>query len=54
MFGINSVGLFLYSGQLAFNSVFEDSKGNDIKPEDLDLSSGSPSTEETGDTDQTS
>lgn len=54
VFGINSVGLFLYSGQLALNSVFGDSKGNDAKPEDLDLSSESPSTKETGDTDQTS
>lgn len=60
VFGINSVGLFLYSGQLALNSITEDSKGSDAKPEEgkqpssQDLSSESSNTMETRDTDQTS
>ncbi|KMT13106.1 hypothetical protein BVRB_4g086480 [Beta vulgaris subsp. vulgaris] len=60
VFGINSVGLFLYSGQLALNSFSEDSGNSDVKNEDelesrsLNMSSENSSTEENNDTDQTS
>lgn len=46
VFGINSLGLLLYSGQLAFNSLMEDSSSegeassisSDSKPDDMDNS----------------
>lgn len=60
VFGLNSVGLFLYSGQLALNSFSEDSGNSDVKNKDelesrsLNMSSENSSTEENNDTDQTS
>lgn len=60
VFGMNSVGLLLYSGQLALNSFSEDSEGSDVKSNEenktlsSDLSSESPSTRENKDTDQIS
>ncbi|XP_057540151.1 uncharacterized protein LOC130818124 [Amaranthus tricolor] len=57
VFGMNSVGLFLYSGQLALNSFSEDSEGNDVKSNEENKtrpSPESPSTSENKDTDQIS
>lgn len=60
VFGFNSLGLFLYSGQLALGSLSEGSASSDGKTTDekesssLNLSSESPSTQEKKDTDQTS
>ena len=54
---MNSVGLFLYSGQLALNSFSEDSEGNDVKSNEENKtrpSPESPSTSENKDTDQIS
>ncbi|KAH9611175.1 hypothetical protein KSS87_001330 [Heliosperma pusillum] len=62
VFGINSIGLFLYSGQLTLNSLFKDSADGNIKTTDReeattpapDLSSQSPNNKDTNDTDQIS
>ncbi|KAL2944409.1 Elongator complex protein 1 [Bienertia sinuspersici] len=60
VFGMNSIGLFLYSGQLALSPLFEDFAGNNEKTNgeqesgSSDVSSESPTTLENKDTDQTS
>ncbi|KAK9688857.1 hypothetical protein RND81_09G016300 [Saponaria officinalis] len=62
VFGLNSIGLFLYSGQLALNPLFDDSKraDGDAKTNEKqeasipDLSSQSTDNGENRDTDQTS
>lgn len=58
VFGINSVGLFLYSGQLALNSLFDGSTGDDAKPKEgnesssPNMSSESSNTTEISDSDR--
>lgn len=57
VFGINSIGLFLYSGQLALNSLFDDSTDSDSTPKDGNESSSpnqSSDSSNPSDTDQTS
>ncbi|XP_074319336.1 uncharacterized protein LOC141656370 [Silene latifolia] len=60
VFGLNSIGLFLYSGQLTLNSLFKDSADGNANTTDReeaatpDLSSQSPNNKDSNDTDQTS
>lgn len=55
IFGINSVGLFLYSGQLAINSLMEDSTNKEIQSKgDEQLDSPNSTAESTPDSSEVS
>lgn len=47
VFGINSVGLFLYAGQLAINSFMEESSDTETETKGKEAVSSSNSTAET-------
>jgi hypothetical protein len=53
IFGINSVGLFLYSGQLAIDSLMEGSTNGENKSKGDDQQLGSPNSTAESATDST-
>ncbi|KAL1537726.1 hypothetical protein AAHA92_30211 [Salvia divinorum] len=53
VFGINSLGLLLYSGQLAFNSFMDESENEDEAPSRPDVDSGATSPTEDQSSDKT-